>query len=91
MNLQHMNSFIMWAIAIYISALSCHTQNIVDAEGTVDGQNRILCGNSISKGFQRPINKQGIHDQRFYDNVHPITHLMLRQHDSGTLFTILNR
>ena len=26
-------------------------------------------GNSISKGYVLPINKQGIHDQRYYDAV----------------------
>ena len=30
---------------------------------------RALAGNTISKGYVPPVNKQGIHDQRFYDAV----------------------
>ena len=28
-----------------------------------------LAGNTISRGYIPPLNKQGIHDQRFYDAV----------------------
>ena len=51
------------------SAIIIFNVNVLDAEGLSDDQYPLLCGNTISKGFRRPKNKQGIHDQRFYDAV----------------------
>ena len=46
--------------------------DVLAADDIVGGQYPLICGNTISKGFQRPSNKQGIHDQRFYDDVRAV-------------------
>lgn len=67
----------IWVIALQCSAVLSFNLNVLYAEGIIDGQYPLLCGNTISKGFQRPRNKQGIHDQRFYDDVRPLVHFLL--------------
>ena len=39
------------------------------ATNTGSEENNLLAGNTISKGYLPPVNKQGIYDQRFYDAV----------------------
>lgn len=60
-------------------AIVCFTLTVLYADDLTNEQYPLLCGNTISKGFQRPKNKQGIHDQRFYDAVRPLLKCLTAQ------------